>query len=1294
MNAAGGADSLPVDAELSYAQSFVLRLRARAAATRAAGVAADAALRRTQGGSSAAGTGAPGAGSQRSGDRAGSSAAGNNPDRSAWVELLCSPSDVRAHHDACVLSLLEFLDSRVFRLSVPSFQRLYGWKAVSADKTSVIIRLLEDVLVSMGLPDKDKFFTLGSVVLMSTERELHATSHSGTQPLLGDVVDGQQRIITLTGAVYGVISACIVHCLQEHECDEGTRDDLWALVNSLQRRFVYFEDNRAQPDRGQNFVTPQARSANAREEPQDKLYREVVLKLYGPGGARHLRNMLQAMSPRTDVFSQNVREVYNWFAAYAGCSVLSGEEAPAARPLSSAFGPLASTSPLYRLYAFMDFLDKRVSIIPNVLNGNTLLTYRIFIALNSDKGLRVSDVEYFRASVYYRAISSGTRQHLPDCFSWARSDNLDKLDFCRVLGAMRYVALADAAGGDARVGDLAKTSTPSFELLYNFFLGDAADRDGADAYAWLDHENRTHVGPTKQTVATDAPGFATHLQRWCTSALELAALEDAEHGNAAVRSSCGILRAYEAKLHVDTEPVLSYLILAIAYLLGPKTPQFRDALVELERLVLFLLMQTGESGGARATMLPIRLKRFAKVAAAIRLRDPDRALNTAQWMSQSVLHLSVDGAEADAAAQQVGATCMLRSLLEEELYTPGRKHIGLLCLAAAEATLRGGSALDVLASASRMEIEHVLAQQADIKLAALYPGWTQVLKDFVLHRLGNLSILPKSVNIACKDKPWQDKVEVLRKKGQADCLRLTNTQLVNFSAAWGPVTGFLCWHVFLAGTLATRWGFHTARARGESPLCVALRAFIQRNALPFEPADFREAASKLLPSFGNIGFLRELEQALQDPPVPEPARGRQQSMSEIFRARAPARGQAPAALPKAATVGALGAGAAPVLLPTVEPSEDAAPAPADAMEDEAAEAAAVFETAAAATVVAAAAQAPPARAASISLTGVAVDVLKEMMRLAGVKQLTKGQPKADGSTFRLALEARVAAARLRDLHARACAALAIADAAPAAAAPAPAPAGAVVAARAAAAARASAPVAPPAAAAAASAAPLPRGTDRKKRRLAARADDDAAAADSDAAAGPSVFDFPDSQDASQLTSLPSFKRRRAGDARPLAAAAAAGPARVARRAGQAGSAPSAGTHAAAAGGSPDPFPPARMLQVLSWGKGSSCCLSASGVHNHEGYSAVRGYPFGRPQQMYRVFINEPGDEAFTVQEDKPDGKRWSGKTSTSAAQQAVDDYIARHRVASGTKVSGPVFFGIDAAQHTDNHATLRRRCRG
>lgn len=96
------------------------------------------------------------------------------------------------------LSLADFF--RLGRFRVPDYQRPYSWTTREAEQ------LLDDIAVarddSVDSDAEETGYFLGSVLLMSARaRSLPGNSQSGTpeaSPVVYDIVDGQQRIVTLT----------------------------------------------------------------------------------------------------------------------------------------------------------------------------------------------------------------------------------------------------------------------------------------------------------------------------------------------------------------------------------------------------------------------------------------------------------------------------------------------------------------------------------------------------------------------------------------------------------------------------------------------------------------------------------------------------------------------------------------------------------------------------------------------------------------------------------------------------------------------------------------------------------------------------------------------------------------------------------------------------------------------------------------------------------------------------------------------------------------------------------------
>ena len=80
------------------------------------------------------------------------------------------------------------------RLSVPAYQRPYSWTRREADQ------LLEDVLAAAGVESAvaaEPDYFLGTVLLLDAE-PADTPAEGGGQLRLLDIVDGQQRLVTLT----------------------------------------------------------------------------------------------------------------------------------------------------------------------------------------------------------------------------------------------------------------------------------------------------------------------------------------------------------------------------------------------------------------------------------------------------------------------------------------------------------------------------------------------------------------------------------------------------------------------------------------------------------------------------------------------------------------------------------------------------------------------------------------------------------------------------------------------------------------------------------------------------------------------------------------------------------------------------------------------------------------------------------------------------------------------------------------------------------------------------------------
>ena len=768
------------------------------------------------------------------------------------------PHGVRRHQDSWTLSLGEYLDRNCFLLVVPEHQqRKYVWTCKADNPTEPLTKLLEDILNSIH--QDDAVYTLNNVMVMAE----NVLSGSPEPPLQGDVVDGQQRTESLN-VVYGVMSACMMDMLQTQDPDPDPSSRasvragvLRARLACIAQRFVYHHAGNARPDTGDNLLRLMMQRHQEHEPEQEKLHKSLVLRLFGPNGPKHLLEMLKSLSP--NVIATNIREVYAWLSHMAGFR-LSGQVGLAIDRRTLLPGSrLEALTPLERMAAFLQHMETRVSIVVNVLDGDSLgpLKYRAFVNINSS-GVPVSETDRFMFGLSCKASDAIRRQHaandgsvrrlnpvgLPKWFTWMREHNLDEDRFKHVLRTMKYVVQADKAAGAPAV-------EASFQTLYFYFLGEVG-RDG-DTFRWLDFSVMTRDKPKECAASDDPDGLAQQLLRWHKVAWRLGELEK---GSGPARASMAFLRGTD-----DDSVICSYLALALAFWLGGEnllepaaTARFLNALRQLERFVVALRL-TVPVGGVNHMRREQRHTRLAELAAALRPLDPEPAGSYAEN----------EGAVARALALPNDGEILLRSLLHDPLYTEtAGGQLARLCLAAAEADLsKDGSTTARLFLGSDSTVEHLLCQgwaASAGKQEWLNAGWTESTAAFAMHRLGNLGPLPRhwgtndpemqNINSALGDKPWAEKFMIMRALNVhndsfrltstlLDCARDYNKDIMPPRPEWQPVLGFLFWHLYLVGTLAERWDLSGA------PLTAALRAFIVDAVVPFSPEDLNTAAAKL-----------------------------------------------------------------------------------------------------------------------------------------------------------------------------------------------------------------------------------------------------------------------------------------------------------------------------------------------------------------------------------------------------------------------------------------------------------------
>jgi hypothetical protein len=689
----------------------------------------------------------------------------------------------------------------------------------------------------------DKAYSLGAPILMVRVGESrHQDPHSGelalTEPALrGDLLDGQQRCVTLT-TTYGVLSAYIL------DLEPGN-----AEVLALAPRFSHLNaGGRVAPSDGDNFLALQSVSSRAGERTQQNDMMSHVLPLFGAGGPAKLRALL-SLGESGNLY-RNIVVIYHWLEALSG-EPLSGLPAtvPQQRvlePMPALLKPLAGVK---RLLALLRHLETNVVLSPQLLNLDFMASasHRLFASVNST-GLQLSDMEMLLNAVYYKAnpggaakIAPAARLVLADWQQWTASfESPEAME--HMLNAMRWVEQA-ASDGDVSGKPLRGTE------LRDYFLDPPSE--GRCVYTWLDYENLQENGaPTRQCAHEHPIPFVRHLKRWkeaverlaaCRASIPAArnALEvikcaggtDVGAAPQEVAAAASVAdEADDAEAEVDMGTTAScgvLLSLALAFHVRRSPPaEFARLLERLEGFVAALRLakpppQNGR-GGKNHLRDRSRLKRLAAVAAELRKHDPEN-LGASDRGLLAVMKLHEDCLEG------VSPSRLARTLLLSEMYTNGGMQRCRFVLAAVEAAAHAErpraqravtQAADLEEARLRSQVEHILAQSFSKAKRALWEadGWleSEAAAEATVHMLGNLVLLPKLsdgkvqyLNQLLGDDHYTAKRETLRRLyGGAFPFRHLS-HLVAQHERWTPAD-FVARHLGLVATLALRWGVSEA----------------------------------------------------------------------------------------------------------------------------------------------------------------------------------------------------------------------------------------------------------------------------------------------------------------------------------------------------------------------------------------------------------------------------------------------------------------------------------------------------
>ena len=410
-----------------------------------------------------------------------------------------------------------------------------------------------------------------------------------------------------------------------------------------------------------------------------------------------------------------------------------------------------------------------------------IVQHRMFANINSTLGLKISPAASFRAHLYYQLIPS--REAKPEREHAIINFNLEveKVgEDCLIQVLLALMRLPKATGGNltadaASMAGAALTATLAAEVqlpmqhgirdIYNFFFTDGFTwyQAGRAPYnssihsldftnyltSWLRAVHKLHITywmpPLQLAEAGDLGPSQPHAQPLATPLLRLLAVMCSEKSTATNGPRC--------KLTVPDVLLIETIVICAA----PQLPtEIGDLINELEKLVINLPSHlTGEAvHNIRAAATLLSFASFAKTATSVIRRDalvfcikgraqPTPDASTCNCWDCKMWSLIVQGEfkKKDAGSRTGTSRQQARLLLR------------LVECSLMEMSGTTGKLSEWLTSED-CTLEHIMPE--GWVLAEWQQDWGSKdgLASMAMHRLGNLTLLPKAVNSSLRDLHW------------------------------------------------------------------------------------------------------------------------------------------------------------------------------------------------------------------------------------------------------------------------------------------------------------------------------------------------------------------------------------------------------------------------------------------------------------------------------------------------------------------------------------------------------------